>query len=440
MVRFKEADIQKYIWEEKEWFSELILEEIPNIDVEFDVKVEPEKLFQRITLERLKETLNYVKGMDLIGVEVPLKKEGDSTIRADFLGVNIEDVGISVIELKKDKQTERQAFTELLAYGNHLVSLFPTMVKDDIVNVLISPMEARIVREAFLHALLVDGKRIVAFIPTFEDETDIESLKLKLWMPDENDIKNFKSHYFSKENFEVVKIAWRGDSDTYDFNEDPNYAEKMFMNYISSYVAQVMEEKNIHGFCFTSRCFPELKMPYPNSLIIVGMNPYKISYKNNGYVGDVDTLRQYGFEHSVGLDDIIKGLKLEEEHIQYLENLHVNWSSHLVKVGTDSLRFLFKDTNGKRVSLEYGIFTLKQYWSSLIESGFAFNYDIFPTCGFKKLYSEVLKLDYEFVAKNGVNEYPMGDIFKELIESYKSHHFIEINLGRMFGLDLEDIM
>ncbi|MEI5890021.1 hypothetical protein DXB51_00095 [Bacillus cereus] len=49
-------------------------------------------------------------------------------------------------------------------------------------------MGVRIVKEDFLHALLVDGKRIVAFIPTFEDDNDIESLKLKLWMPDENDI------------------------------------------------------------------------------------------------------------------------------------------------------------------------------------------------------------------------------------------------------------
>ncbi|MEM5643071.1 hypothetical protein AAHB52_20810 [Bacillus toyonensis] len=149
MIPFKEKEIQEYIWNEKECFSELIVGEVPKIDIGFDVQVEPNILLQKIILGRLKETVQYVKGMDLIGVEVPLKRDGDSTIRADFLGMNIEDTGISIIELKRGRQTERQAFTELLAYSNHLVSLFPTMGKDDIVNVLISPMEERIVRGGF---------------------------------------------------------------------------------------------------------------------------------------------------------------------------------------------------------------------------------------------------------------------------------------------------
>ncbi|WP_198153625.1 hypothetical protein, partial [Thalassobacillus sp. C254] len=163
---FSEKEIQNYIWERKDQLSQLIIGDIPNVDVEFGEKIEPDKVFLKMVFERLNETFNYTKYMDLIGVEVPLNKTNDSTIRADFLGVNIEGVGISIIELKKSRQTERQAFTELLAYSNHLISLFPTMSKEDIIYILISPMEERIVREAFLHALLVDGKRVIAFIPT----------------------------------------------------------------------------------------------------------------------------------------------------------------------------------------------------------------------------------------------------------------------------------
>jgi len=439
---FSEKDIQNYIWKNKDEFSQLIIGDIPKVDVEFGEKIDSNKIFQKIIFERLSETLKYTNFMDLIGVEVPLNKINDSTIRADFLGVNIEDVGISVIELKKSRQTERQAFTELLAYSNHLISLFPTMMKDDIIYILISPMEERIVREAFLHALLVDNKRVIAFIPTFQDETRIDSLKLRLWIPNENDIVSFKSHHFSKNNFEVFKIVWRDIPSDSDSKEDPNDEDKMFMNSISSFVAQIMEEKNIHGFCFTSQSWPELKMLYPNSLIIIGMNPYEISFKNlyadNGYKDNLSSLRYNSF--SAKLNDIITGLKLEENHVDYLENLYLGWSSNLIKIGLDSMKFLFKNVDGKDVSFDYGIFSWEEYISSSIEYTYCFNYEVFPTGALRKLHSEILKLDYEFIAENGLNEHPIyGDVFHLLIDSYYSHYFFDVFLGRMLGLDVEDL-
>lgn len=440
---FSEKEIQNYIWERKDQLSQLMIGDIPNVDVEFGEKIEPDKVFLKMVFERLNETFNYTKYMDLIGVEVPLNKTNDSTIRADFLGVNIEGVGISIIELKKSRQTERQAFTELLAYSNHLISLFPTMSKEDIIYILISPMEERIVREAFLHALLVDGKRVIAFIPTFQDETRINSLMLRLWIPNENDIRNFKNHYFSKNNFEVFKLVWRDIPSDSESKEDPNIEDKMFMNSISSFVAQTMEEKRIHGFCFSSQSWPELKMMYPNSLIIVGMNPYEISFKNllvdNGYNECPSSLRYNSF--SAKLNDIIKGLKLEEEHIDYLENLHSGWSSNLIKIALDCMKLLFKNIDGKEFSFDYALFSWEEYISSSIEYTYNFNYEVFPTGALKRLHSEILKLDYEFIAENGLDKHPNhGDIFSLLIESYYSHHFFNVFLGRMLGLDLENLI
>ncbi|MBG9716483.1 hypothetical protein [Bacillus cereus] len=443
MIAFDEKKIQKYIWNNREIFSELITGEIPKVDIDFDISIDPSKLFQKVILEKLHETLKYVKNMDLIGEEVLLRKSGDSTIRTDFLGMNIEEPGICVIELKKSKQTERQAFTELLAYNHHLVSLFPTMGKDDFVNVLISPMEVRTVREAFLHTLLVENKRVIAFVPTFSSEKNIDSLKLELWMPSETDIMNFKSHYFSQSNFEVVKIAWNDNSVVRGLSAGGTEEEKSKMNYISSYVAQIMEEKNIHGFCFTSRSWPELDMPYPNSLIIVGMNPYEISYKNwcmNGEdASETNSFSHLSYGGLIGLEELMIGLKLEDEHIRYFEMLHTSWGEHLIKIGTDSLKFLMKKSNGKDINLEYGTLNLEQFFR-FGEYDYAFNYDVFPSSGFKKLHSELLKLDYEFIAETGLNKYPIGDIFSTLFESYKSHHFIKINLGRMNGLDLKELM
>ncbi|HDR8043062.1 TPA: hypothetical protein QCZ17_005446 [Bacillus cereus] len=74
MIRFREKEIQEYIWSVKDCFSKLIVGEIPKVDIEFNVAVEPNKLFGKVVLERLKDTVEYIRGMDLIGVEVPLKK------------------------------------------------------------------------------------------------------------------------------------------------------------------------------------------------------------------------------------------------------------------------------------------------------------------------------------------------------------------------------
>jgi hypothetical protein len=439
---FSEKEIQNYISEEAQ-LSKLIIGDIPKVNVEFGEKMEPDKIFLKMAFERLNETLSYVDRMDLIGTEVPLKKLNDSTIRADFLGINIESVGISIIELKKSRQTERQAFTELLAYSNHLMSLFPTMSKEDIIYILISPMKERIVREAFLHALLVDGKRVIAFIPTFEDGTQIDSLKLRLWIPNENDIRNFKNHYFSKNNFETFKIVWRDIPSSSDSKEDPSDTDKMFMNSISSFVAQSMEEKNIHGFCFTSQTFPELDMMYPNSLIIVGMNPYEISFKNlyenNEYKEDLSSLRYNSF--LANLNDIIKGLELKADHVDYFENLHSGWSSNLVKIGFDCMELLFKNVNGSDVSFDHGFFSWEEYISLSTELHNSFNYKVFPTGALKRLHSEVLRLDYEFIGEHGLEKHPIhGDIFHSLINSYYSHHFFNVFLDRMLGINTEDLM
>ncbi|MGG0062010.1 hypothetical protein COF50_30140 [Bacillus toyonensis] len=435
-IPFSEKKIQNYIWEQDK-LSQLIIGDIPKIDVELAAEIDPSKIFQKLIFERLDETLSYTKHMDLIGVEVPLHKTKDSTIRADFLGVHSERIGISIIELKKSQQTERQAFTELLAYSNHLFSLFPTMSKEDFVFILISPMKERIVKEAFLHALLFDNKRVIAFVPTFEDETRIESLKLNLWIPDEHDISNFKKHYFSKNNFEVFKLAWSDIPYSQNPQKYPTEDEKSFLNSVSSFVAQTMEEKNINGFCFTSQCLPSDGMALPNSLIIVGMNPYKIAFKNllikNGYDGNLNSLDYSSAKAK--LNDIITGLKLDTDDPDYLEWLHYYWKENLVQIGLDSLKLLFKKTTGERFSPEWGIYSWDEY-KSLDEHNFSINYDVFPTGSLKSLHSYILSLDYDFIGENDLDEHPIyGDIFYYLLESYNSHYFFDVFLERMVGFD-----
>ncbi|HDR6289221.1 TPA: hypothetical protein QCU33_005348 [Bacillus cereus] len=198
-----------------------------------------------------------------------------------------------------------------------------------------------------------------------------------------------------------------------------------------------MEEKKIHGFCLTSQCWQKDKMTLPYSLIIVGMNPYKIAFKNlcvdNGYDRDLNSLT---YSSTLAkLDDIITGLKLETDDPDYLEWLHYYWKENLVQIGFDSLKLLFKNVKGESFPRGWRFYSWDQYISTN-EHNYCYNYDVFPTGALKSLNSYILSMDYDFMEKNDLEEPPIhGDIFYHPIDSYYSHYFFNVFLERMLGFD-----
>ena len=80
-------------------------------------------LLQQKAEKTINNILSELEVLELTAKELRLKKHGESITRIDLFGMS-EDGGITIIELKKSKQTERQAFTELLAYANHFCSIF----------------------------------------------------------------------------------------------------------------------------------------------------------------------------------------------------------------------------------------------------------------------------------------------------------------------------
>jgi len=143
-MSFSEKEIQNYIWNIRDDFSELLIEPKRLDLVKFDDElsdVTAQHLIQNKINNKLSDLHAKLYEIKFIGCEVPLEQNSNSTIRTDFLAVFPGDTGFAVIELKKSKQTERQAFTELLAYSNHITTLFPAMSRDDCIYILISPME-----------------------------------------------------------------------------------------------------------------------------------------------------------------------------------------------------------------------------------------------------------------------------------------------------------
>ncbi|MBL3658775.1 hypothetical protein [Fulvivirga sediminis] len=441
----KEYDIQKHLWENKETWRDFI-EDIKFPDKYDFLKTEgsiyertPDKVFFNEVIDRYIQIYEGVKDLQLVGCEVPLKKSGDSTIRADLLGT--ADSCIAIIEIKKSAQTERQAYTELFAYASHLQAIFPTMSTEDIHYVLISPMEERIVREASIYSFLFDEKPVFAFIPIYENN-DAKTLKLKPWIPKIEDIIKVTEAAFSLKNFDVFKVAWEEIEGWNAIKRENNPSEKVVarMNRISTYAAQLMETKRVHGFVYTCQGYPEAPL-LNNAIVVAGLNPYKIA-KDYYLIQELQLKPQKldsVSDESINLLQIIPELKNKAEEIieenEHFYNLIVEWSNTIAGIAFDTVRLM--TTNDKELNVErgWGGMSWKQYQANILEDVNVFNYDIKATGLLRRLWAIYSQQDYEYVTKHGSDMHPYlhhGDFPNFLVDSFNEQRYFREFLYSIF--------
>ena len=441
-----EHQIQTYLWENRERWDELIdVIEFPEKFIFDDTEDSiyqrtPEKVLFNEIVDRYSKIYDNLFGLRLFGCEVPLKKIGDSTIRADLLGI-IEGVsGIAIIEIKKSAQTERQAFTELFAYASHIQSIFPTMTDADIHYILISPMTERIVRESSISSFLFDEKPVFAFIPTYEND-DVNTIKLKPWLPIIEDIIKVTKSAFSQKNFSIFKVTWE-DIEEWNPKQNENPSDEMIkrMNKISSYAAQIMESKNIHGFVFTSQGYPELPL-LNNSITIAGLNPFSIAKDN--YLISEHNVSPHKLEEiadeTINLLQIIpelihKAKKVNEEN-DYFYELVTTWDNTICGIAFDMVETM--TTNDKNLTFErgWGGMNWKQYQSILIEDGLCFNYDLKTTGLIRKLFLSYSVGDYNYIVKYGTENHPYlfhGDVPHFLVDYINEQNYFRDFLYNIF--------
>jgi len=427
---FSEKEIQQQIWQQRgNWIDIIDSAEIPEpySFLEDISDLSPERLIQNNLYKQLSLIDEALRATELIGCEVPLIKQGDSTIRADFLGVS-GNPGFVILELKKSNQTERESFTELLAYSNHITTAFPAMCKEDIYYILIAPMDGRIVREALIQSLVFDRKLIYALIPYFTNPNSIESLRLKPWIPDIEMLSTLTRAVFERKNFSVVKIVWEHSSEwaIEDAFATLNVTSKF--NRISAFAAQIMEHRGIHGFVFSSQLWTELVevMPFSNSLIIVALNPYAIA--NNFFEPYTD----FGFDITKVLPGLKKSIETLSEEDNHHFNLYSCWDSHLFKIGFQVLEQALQNTNGEKVLLDWGSMSWVDYQHQFLEYIACQNFDIRPTGILRELYWDVTNIDYRFIAENGLSEHPIhGDIYRYAVDTLNSHNLFSTFIARM---------
>lgn len=409
-MNFTEKEIQDYIWENRASWDDFILP-LSGYDLHDLNKIEnisnPEKIFQNIILKKLKKLHVKSSCMEIFASEVPLIQSSSNTMRLDLLGKCIDDSGLCIIELKKSKKTERESFTELLAYTNYMSSMFPGFTKDDCLLVLVAPMETQIVKEAYIYSLLYDEKQVVAYTLDFDDNQNLKSLKLKPWIPTIRDIKNVSQHMFNSAILSVVKVGWENSEGVW--NPAANEETKDFMieqmNNISSQASQIMEKKGVHGFVYTSQVWPEFSevLPLTNSLVIVAVNPFAVA-------SEIECENSIENESILKLESIITGLKksrgYEPDKYHRMYEMYSCWESNIFRIAFDVVNLCTKQTDGKETFMDSSSMSWRDYKNNFFEDVSCNNFCVRPTGVFRELYLEFLDCVY-------INEIMIDDFNEE---------------------------
>jgi hypothetical protein len=441
-MKFSEKDIQEYIWENRlNWHSLIGDLDLPQLH-EFSYGVTnptPDCLLHNLTVKRLQEIYELISDLNFLGCEVPLSRADQSTIRADFIALSSCQDRMIVMELKKSIQTERQSFTELLAYSNHLKITFPGMTKEDIVYVLIAPMQTRIVKEAFIQTLVFDKRPIFAFVPEFSDENDISTLRLTPWIPTINEMVNFTRTTFHPCNLDVVKMYWEYSENFWDPPKGERIKDYQVgqLNSVSSLAAQVMEQKGINGFAYCSQVWPELScaLPYTNSLVIVGINPYSVTSEIYSIEHNEESETSEYYNRVIpDISEIISGLNNQDFNVDTsLEQLQRGWKSQIFDLAFQTAKFATRTVEGEIV-LEHSSMTWGEYQQLFLEDGCCANFAARPTGVIRELFWEVVSLDYSLAEQSATEGSPENaDMYFNAIETLDDNSVFRKFIQRMFG-------
>ena len=442
-----EKDIQKYIWTKKDDFYSLLVEPtFPTNEEPSVTSMNPSEILYQMVINRYKEYWQCVKKMEFWGCEVTLKEKDERGMRTDFLGYTPGGNRIVIVELKKSNQTARQAFTELLAYGSFLRTLFSPSSKNDIMYLLISPMRERIVEQAAINQLVYDNNQVCVLEPHIDGE-DLNTLKLSLWIPKKNMFEGICEAAFAPKCIDIFKVVWenlRGDWSPEGDHECPDEYMKHRMIKVAQAAAQMMESCGLHGFVYTSQMRSEALGSgcLGNSIVIGAINPYKVTktkfyYDNHG--GEWEECADADFG-GVGMMDLIPTLKGHAKDLHdrdnYLEFLAESWGEDMTKIAFYVVETMTKTLSGRKVEIDKGCFD----WRNLFESGdedYSAPFDFHFTGILRDLFFKYTEIDYEYLStcNEDEREYFLAEyhVPEELVDMVFSPKSAKLFLKRLYN-------
>lgn len=344
-------------------------------------------LLQQRTERKINEILDNLQTLVLTSKELQLDRGGPHPTRVDLLGYS-ESTGLTIIELKKSNQTERQSFTELLAYSNYFCSLFPGLKESAVTSVLVAPMEGRTVKDAFVQELISNEKNIIALVP----HEDAGKFTLEVYYPSGEYYETFERNILNDSSMICVALSFpmiKGwiDPDEGNGSTPPSYTLDA-LNVISNSIAQRLETEGFHALVYANQKWGELTplFPNPNTIVIAAMNPF-CSYRTAVHEGVV-----YGCSDEGRLAQVqaIYDQLTDNGKEYWVDTLESNFHDKLIRVSREQLEFCFLSETGTirpEISLPnwYGLKT------SFVDAVTTHNLNLHRTGLLREIYLEYIK-------------------------------------------------
>lgn len=346
-------------------------------------------LLQRKVERAINEILDQLEELVLTAKELRLDKAGPYPTRVDLFGCS-ESTGITIVELKKSRQTERQAFTELLAYANHFCSIFPGVNETAVTSVLVAPMETRTVKDAYVQELLLNKKNIVAFIPSCEHGC----YSLSVFYPEESYYKWFENNVFNDHSMTCATMSFPlipGWIDS-EYSEPPQYA-KDALNQISSSVAHVLESKGFHSIVYATQKWSEVAglFPYPNTIVVAAVNPFSSA---RTYTEDGSVRGRSAPGRLTEIQAIYNQLTEDGQRFNWLEAMESDFLGRLIRTVRDQLEFCLLNES-QSIHVEIGLPNWYGFKTSMVDAVFTHNLEAFTTGLLREVYAEYVCYLYE---------------------------------------------
>jgi len=349
-------------------------------------------ILQQLAEHRINQVLDGLNSLVLIAKELRLTRTGDSTTRIDLFGTS-ESNGLTIIELKKSRQTERQAYTELLAYANHFCSIFPGANENVVNSVLVAPMETRTVRDAFAQEVILNRKATAALIPK-----DINgSVHLEVYYPDESYYRWFENNLFADRSMLTVVLAFQAlpgwiDSDSSSSGGTMPEYSKSALNTVASTISSRLESDGFHSMVYASQKWGELGalFPFPNAIIAVFVNPFA-SFRTSVYADNVHGESNSGRLQEV--QSILNQLTLDERDV-WLDSVEACFHDNAIRATCLEFEKCFENSEQDKVKIEISLPNWNAFSMSLFDAVWVHNLDVYSTGMLREVYLKYIEYIY----------------------------------------------
>ncbi|WP_455827834.1 hypothetical protein [Pseudomonas kilonensis] len=350
-------------------------------------------LLQQRAEKKINEVLDNLDDMVLAARELRLTRETDSTTRIDLVG-NSESTGLTIIELKKSKQTERQAFSELLAYSNHFCTVFPGLKESSLTSILVAPMETRTTRDAYTQELVSNNKCILALIPKYENG----KAELTVYYPDAAYYKWFENNLLDDRSIITVALAFQAIKGWIDLETGqqgmPGHTAKA-LNTLTSSISNMLEANGYHSMCYSTQPWGEiasgLQLPFPNVIYVAAVNPFSSFRTAIGEEGVSGSSQAGRIAEVQAVHDQLS----ESEREFWLETIEGNFHNRLIRLVRKEFIKLLKNKDNERIRFEISLPDWYGLKTSVIDSVTVNHGDIYLTGLLREIHSEYMEHIYK---------------------------------------------